>query len=179
MSHKHHRKGTLEHELRRDTPSIANVPLPQFRDKQHAHEFAQGVRALARSAQTETEDRRRFHPEGPDKPARTRRGTVARMVIAGVSSPKDRKAFAAAQRARRESQRFSAFGSSAMRVGDAPSRSTKSNLGNARVRFQSRSRVWICVKRKIRREIMHALKLAGSSRVSRQPRRNMYSGIAC
>lgn len=174
-----HKKHTLEHELRRDAPSIANLRLPKFESKQQVHEFATSARALARSAKSEPEDRRRFHPEGPDKPARTHRGTVARMTIAGVSSPKDRKAFAAAQRARRESQRFSAFGSSPFAVGEAPHRSARRNRVPARVRFQSAKHVWICVRRKIRKEIMHALKKTGKAVVRRQPRRNMYSDITC
>lgn len=180
MARRHkHNKNTLEHELRRDAPSIANLKLPKFETKQQVHEFATRARALARSAQTEPEDRRRFHPEGPDKPARTRRGTVARMSLAGVSSPKDRQAFAAAQRARRESQRFSAFASSGVAVGDAPQRSAPRTVRTGRVRFQSAKHVWICVKRKIRKEVMHALKIAGTHRVTRQPRRNKYTDITC
>lgn len=176
---KKHRSDSLEHEMRREAPSFANVSLPHFETKQHAHEYAERARALARSAQSEPEDRRRFHPEGPDKPARTRRGTVARMSIAGVSSPKNREAFAAAQRARRESQRFSAFGLSGVGVGGLPPRSKNRTALNARVQFQSPKHVWICVKRKIRKEIMHALKFTGKSVVRRQPRRNMYSDIKC
>lgn len=178
MARKHHRKHTLEHELRRDPPRIANLQLPKFENKQQVHEFAERARALARSATSEPEDRRRFHPEAPNQPPRTKRGTVARMVIAGVSKPKDREAFAAYQRARRESQRFSAFASSPFAVGELHThRSTKPRV-NTRLKFKSAKHVWICLRRKMRREVMHALKIAGSRHL-RQPRRNMYSDITC
>lgn len=180
---RHHHRHSLEKLLQRDAPSIANEPsLLDRKTQQTTRERirstplrAQDSRARLTSQLSETEDRRRFHPEAA-KPPRTKRGAFAKYAPAAVSSPKARNASSAEPR--RGSIRFSAFRPSAVAVG-VPRRSMQEHLPS-RLSFKSAKHVWVCVKRKMRKEVIHALKLAGHrGGRTRQPRRNMYSDIVC
>lgn len=44
--------------------------------------------------------------------------------------------------------------------------------------FHAPHRVWICIRRRIRKQVLHAFGIAGS-RGLRRPRRNQWSGVFC
>lgn len=175
MARHRHRHDSLDHLVQRDAPSIANRRLLD-RNSSARQLVRPANRATEHRSRSEPEDRRRYHPLGPDKPARTKLGGVARIATLGALTHRKPEVSKANQLLR--DQRFSASRFSAVAVGEAPSRSNKSNLPS-RVQFQSAKHVWICVKRKTRKEVMHALKKTGYGRKKRQPRRNMYSDVAC
>ena len=50
---------------------------------------------------------------------------------------------------------------------------------SARVGFEVPSRVAVCIRRKQRKEVIHALKLTGKGAGARFRRRNIWSGIVC
>ena len=92
------------------------------------------------------EDRRTFHPEGPNRPARS------------LSSSRHR-----------------------LRVPKTPSRyqySLKKSYVPHEIGFVDPERVLVCVRRRQRRQVMHAMKKAGK-RGQRRPRRSYYSSVSC
>lgn len=96
------------------------------------------------------EDRREFHPEGDFRPAR---GFVYPRHRLVVSVP------------RQEPSRLPDTFTPAVPVG---------------VAFKAPRQVAICVRRKQRREVLHAVGKTGrGSRFHRAPRRNIYSEIRC
>lgn len=99
----------------------------------------------------EFEDRRLWHPEDPISPARS--FTTSRHRLSLVDSP-SRYQYSLKKNYRNLNQ-------------------TK-----ARISFVDPHRVLVCVRRKVRKEVMHALRHAGRSG-QRKPRRNAYSSVSC
>lgn len=97
------------------------------------------------------EDRRTFHPEGLSRPARLFSQPRHRLTLV------DKKPFLNPDRFAKLRQ-FSG---------------TK-----ALVAFEQPSKVLICVRRQIRKEVLHALNKSGKSG-QRSPRRNYFSEISC
>lgn len=100
------------------------------------------------------EDRRTWHPEGINRPARLFHAPSARFRQ--IERPYRRPNEAV------RSAAFTAFKS----------------FAPAGIAFQNPSRVLICVRRNIRREVLHARGVAGRSGL-RPPRRSWSSGISC
>lgn len=63
-------------------------------------------------------------------------------------------------------------------IGVSRSAKNKSRRFPFAVGFKSPSRVYLCVRRKVRREVMFAKSGAGSRRM-RRPKRNYYSDVRC
>lgn len=99
---------------------------------------------VPRAAFMEVSDRRRFHPEGVDRPAVMLSGSpVARLV-----------------------------------VGPDVKRGPRRGVLPWTLAFANPSRTMICVRRRERREVIHALGVAGSHGL-RPPSRNWTSDIVC
>lgn len=98
------------------------------------------------------EDRRQWHPEGATRPARSFSSPRHRLVAHSRSTQKNPDRFAS------------------VRAFPASTFST--------VAFAAPSRVLICVRRQIRREVMHAMGHAGKVG-QRRPRYSEYSSISC
>lgn len=96
------------------------------------------------------EDRRLWHPEGDYAPARSFSKPRHRLVVPKVSDS-------------RASSRSLAI---------------KPLFPSAKIGFAAPKKVLICVRRRIRKQVIHALKKAGR-RGQRRPRRNFYSSISC
>lgn len=88
---------------------------------------------------SEFEDRRRFHPEGKDRPATNFRGITARLNVAGIPILK-------AHRPEGKVYNFHTEGYQPVPW----------KLG-----FVSPERVLVCVRRKIRQQVLHAIGIAG------------------
>lgn len=91
------------------------------------------------------EDRRRFHPEGSGRPAKTFRAISARFKVGGITLAKARRPEGSVWDARSQGYEPLPF----------------------KIGFVEPSRVLVCVRRKIRREVIHALginKLRGLGR---------------
>lgn len=101
----------------------------------------------------EAEDRRLFYPDDLYSPARTRSGSQSYRLVAGTSPARKKNV-----------SRYSGF--------DRPSSVPW------RVGFASPSRVMVCIRRKIRRGVMHALGYAGKTGF-RRSHRNYYSSVRC
>lgn len=98
---------------------------------------------------TEVEDRRTFHPLGPTRPAR-----------------------------------FSTGGPSSLTLRDKPKAGRfKTPFGHsqtkATVAFDDPGNVLVCLRRKRRKEVLHAMKRAGKGGRQRRHRRNTHSAIRC
>lgn len=100
------------------------------------------------------EDRRTFHPAGRQRPA------------AGFFMARHRLRVVNTARA-----------STAPYLGDSPSTETFSPVVPIGVGFVAPRQVAICIRRKSRREVMHAKGYAGGK--VRRPTRNEYSGVIC
>lgn len=96
----------------------------------------------------QTEDRRTFHPEGSARPARSRFQSFHRLEVTSPRLDPWRDYF-----------------------------STPRSLPTT-VAFKSAPNVLVCVRRKIRKEVLHAIKKAGR-RGQKAPRRSAYSDIQC
>lgn len=104
------------------------------------------------------EDRRRFHPEKATQPARTTSGHP-------VKPHKPKLAVTAVKRGP-----------------DGRPMKKKITLRSipSRLQFAAPKRTIICLKRKIRKEVLHALQRTGRGHGSRRrPKRNAYSQISC
>lgn len=107
---------------------------------------------------TPIEDRRTWHPEGSWRPARSFNQSRHRLVVGTVGPQRNVNGSAS----RRLSTRFSF---------QSPP---------AAVAFGRPDSVLVCVRRKMRREVMHALQKTGRGRGrQKRPRRNWTSGISC
>lgn len=100
------------------------------------------------------EDRRQFHPEGDYAPARSFNKSRHRLVV------RPARAVAKASRSFKSPELFT------------PKFVTSS------VYFDAPKRVLVCVRRKIRKQVMFALKKAGRAGQRRQ-RRNEFSDVYC
>lgn len=96
------------------------------------------------------EDRRTWHPEEPFQPARSSR-RVSDSFVTAIARPTKRKA---------SGRPFSL-------------------LTPDKFRFAVPDKVLVCVRRKQRREVLHALKKTGKGSRSRFRRRNYNTEVAC
>lgn len=124
--------------------SEAYVLSPYDADRQMRFDFEGALRAL--------EDRRTWHPEGPQRPARSLRGSQHRFVVASDPSPK-----------RRVSSSRVEFFSPSVPVG---------------VGFEKPREVALCVRRQQRREVLHARRKTGK-RGQKKPVWSYYSRVRC
>jgi len=97
---------------------------------------------------SEIEDRRNYHPSGVTSPARSFSRPQHTLVTPGPKNPD--------------------------RVGN----SIRSSTLPSAVAFQAPTKVLVCVRRHIRKEVLHALQKTGKSGQKR-PRRSYYSDIHC
>lgn len=102
------------------------------------------------------EDRREFHPQGKQRPARSFNSFHHRLRVAGI--PIVEVARPAGYQQNFITDNFEAL--------------------PYKVGFVQPKRVLICVRRKIRREVMHALKFAGGTG-QKKPKYNHYSSVSC
>jgi len=115
------------------------------------------ARIVRPSVLRQLEDRRTFHPQGPRRPA------------AGFFLPRHRLRIPAP---RRSVTVATAPGWGMPTLPTPETFSLPYQIG-----FQAPRQVAVCVRRKVRREVIHARGIAGS-RV-RRPRRTEYSGVTC
>lgn len=145
---------------RRVTNSNANrrLPLsgddryelsPYDRSRQMSFDFGSALRAL--------EDRRTWHPEGPDRPFRSYKSSLHRLVVGPVSPPRRR----ASRLSRTRDFQREAFSTVPARIG-----------------FERPRSVAVCVRRQQRKEVMFATRKAGRSG-QKKPRWNHASRISC
>lgn len=95
------------------------------------------------------EDRRTFHPAGPYRPAFSVPRISARVVVPRISA----------------------------RPGLVGAKARTPKL--YQLSFQVPAKVALCVRRKRRKEVLHAKGVAGSKKRMRAPRRNYWSSISC
>ena len=114
------------------------------------------VAPRVRTLLQELEDRREWHPEGASRPAR------------GLASPRHRLRWVA-----RASERGTSGGVSRGFL-DVSMSSVPIGVG-----FVAPKQVAICIRRKQRREVIHALGKAGRGVRRRKPTRNFYSEVIC
>lgn len=126
----------------------ADVLSPYDASRQLSFDFEGALRAL--------EDRRTYHPEGPFRPARGFFSPRSRLVASPYPKPRPMP---------RNKDRFGRLRDSWKSV-------------PAYVAFEVPRQVAICVRRKIRREVMHAFKKAGK-RGQKRKRLNWYSKVRC
>lgn len=111
----------------------------------------------------EIEDRRHFHPEGKERQATDFRGLRVRFRVAGIPIAKAKRPEG--------------------RVWDA--RTQGYDPLPWRIQFERPERVLLCVRRKIRREVMHAFaggmgaKLGKLTHLFRKPKYTKYSTVRC
>lgn len=109
------------------------------------------IRHTSPTAYREIEDRRTYHPQRAQRPARSIDKPVHRLVITkGPEHPPTRK----------------------------PSQAKLSALPH-RVQFQAPKKVLICVRRQARKEVLHALNKTGKGARARQRHQTPYSRIKC
>lgn len=116
------------------------------------------IRSPDLSRLIEYEDRRQWHPEGENRPARSFSQSRHRLTVVDKNYrrqvQKNRDRFAGVRR--------------------FPSQT------RAAVVFKNPDRVLVCVRRNIRREVLHALNKTGRGKgKQRRPRYNVYSKISC
>lgn len=133
---------------RRDNNTIAKRSLPQTLTPFDAARQLDFFRDLK-----PIEDRRTWHPEGKARPARSFDSSRHRLVV-GQAQVKQ-----------------------AVRTGYTKLRHLALQVPKA-VAFQAPEKVLVCVRRQMRREVMHALKKAGK-RGQKSRRWSWYSNISC
>lgn len=141
----------------RDNTSISNHRLRSVSDSLYSQlsplsRLREASTLRLRSLLSEISDRRTFHPLGAFRPALSYAGLRHRLVL----SP-SKMAHKALPRAR------------SFPIHGRP----------AQIAFQNPSRTLICVRRKQRREVLHALKRTGSGGGFQRPRRSWYSSVRC
>lgn len=102
----------------------------------------------------EVEDGRTYFPSPVTPSPRTYRGKPARITI----QPGRARA-----RARKPSSPLGAL---------------QANFGRAQLQFAAPDAVLVCVRRKRRKQVLHAKRIAGRSGL-RKPRRNFWSSVSC
>lgn len=116
----------------------------------------------AASVLGQIEDRRFHHPLGTFRPARTRSGhPVTPHKVKNFTVRPSRVVRGPGGRPMRRRK--------VVRVQTVPSR----------IRFDQPRRVLICIRRKVREEVLHALGRTGRGQKRRDPRRNAHSHISC
>lgn len=137
---------------RRDHSSIANT---------HRLLPSRGVTSPVVTFRTPVDDRRLFHPEAADRPPLS---FGSRIASVGLVEP----------RAPGRTWRSPATRTPSVNKPLRPSSQTKAKIG-----FVGPRSVVVCVKRKTRKEVLHAKKVAGRKGFKRKPRRTWLSNIRC
>lgn len=113
---------------------------------------------------TDFEDRRTFHPQGSQRPARSFNRSIHRLSVAGIPVARAVRPAGSQYDFRSETWKPLPY----------------------RVGFEKPHKVLICVRRKIRKEVLHALSrssgfgsLGKLSKMFKAPKRNEYSSIHC
>lgn len=144
---------------RREVSTIANRRLPvSSRESYYRPPVSNINTSFGFGSLREYEDRRQWHPEGSQRPAR------------GFFNPRHRLTVIDRVHAPRTAERVDA------------SRSFPSLISQTRatVAFADPSRTLICVRRSVRREVLHALRKTGrGSGGSRTDRWTEYSSVRC
>lgn len=100
----------------------------------------------------EVQDRRTYHPEAAARPPLSTSGTRTRLkAVSPLPKPKTQKAYRA-----------------------PVLRTVPHQIG-----FRAPESVLVCVRRKIRKEVLHALRKTGFGKRHRRPRRTRHSNIRC
>lgn len=135
---------------RRDPPQIANQRLTVLTPLVSP--------SNPYSLLSEIEDRRNWHPDGEVRPA------------ASFSTPNHRLQYPEPKKTPRNRDKFGQLRQARVRALPLSSN----------VQFSDSRNVLICVRRKQRKEVMHALKKVGRGKGGRKkPRRNYYSNVRC
>lgn len=129
---------------RRDTSAIANRRLPPLSN------LTRGLSPLLA-----IEDRRTWHPEGAQRPARSFNQSQHRLLVPAVPTRRPQS-----------------------RPGRVGSGYPKLRSPSPVVAFGAPEKVLVCVRRKQREEVLHAKRKTGKSGQKR-PRRSWYSRISC
>ena len=150
MARRRSRSRNSNKSVRRDTSRITNRRLPDF-NQYDLIDFINSYRPG--DSLREVEDRREYHPEGFDRPARSVSRSRHRLVVA--PSP----------------------------IAVSPAFSSPQSVGSPvsvpnGVAFADSDRVLTCVRRSVRKQVLHALGKAGK-RGQKKPRRSAYSDIQC
>lgn len=117
---------------------------------------------------SQVEDRRRFHFDGPRRPALKTSGMPARVVAVDRNRAKPSTWSKVGSPARARSAR-----AQINRFGPQVHSQTKGQLV-----FDAPKHVVVCIRRQRRKEVLHALNKAGKGGM-RPPRRNWLSRIGC
>ena len=137
---------------RRDVSTIANPRLPPVNNR-YVTRLPQSPLLKLRLF----EDRRRWHPEGKYAPARSFSRSRHRLKVGEAPETVRRSG----QTSRRDTRY-------------AP----KLRYPSATIGFTAPSSVLVCVRRNMRRQVLHALRKTGKVG-QRRPRRSWYSSISC
>lgn len=152
---------------RRGTPATTNGHVADRRARaaqfdEYVRLSAAGLKGLPqiklRPDLKAIEDRRTWHPERENRPARSYYEHFHRLVYQ-------------ARKIR-----------SHVRTAMDPSRLLRRAAWNQvphQVAFRNPQSVLVCVRRKMRREVLHALRKTGSGSGRKKPKRNWTSGISC
>lgn len=135
------RKNT--HTDERDTSDIASEPLQKLLRPQIQHTAPvvhPSPTKILKNTLRQIEDRRTYHPQGAQRPARSLERSQHRLVI--------------------------------------PQKKNAPRLSN-RVQFDAPKRVLICIRRKIRKEVLFAKRKTGKGARARRHRRNYFSEVTC
>lgn len=106
------------------------------------------------------EDRREYHPQGSQRPARSFRATNHRLRVVGIPVLRAKRPEGARYNFHKETWDPLPY----------------------RIGFVKPDRILICVRRKIRREVLNAMfggGLGAASKLFKKPKYNEYSSISC
>lgn len=139
----------------RDTPVITNPRLPLNDYVLSPYDRARQLNFDFRPI----EDRREWHPEGPQRPARSLYRALHRLTLVQPEQPSPR-------RPQRRSTGLRNF--------------PGGDYTRATVAFEDAPHVMVCVRRQMRREVLHAFGKTGrGQKKQRRPRRNWLSAVSC
>ena len=148
-------KGKNQNRRRRDISTISNDSLPTPTSRPYDRPSIR-----PRNLLRELEDRRTWHPEGPRRPARGFKSSRHRLALTQQTTRRSPSAKGRGMAALPSFQP-KLYGSPLTKIG-----------------FVEPQQVAICVRRKQREEVLHALKKTGKSGQKR-PKRSYYSSISC
>lgn len=139
-----------KNQRRRDVSTISNRRLPTLPTQTlKTPDYLKPLSLLQ-----ELEDRRQFHPEGRQRPARGFRNARHRLT--------EHKTIT---RRQQPNKKFKTVPTGLQQT-------------THRIGFEQPEQIAVCVRRKKREEILHALKKTGKTGQKR-PRRSYYSSISC
>nr|QJB20444.1 MAG: hypothetical protein [Microvirus sp.] len=152
MSKKHRKRERTDAVSKPQYPITANSVDQAVKNIQRQH-----ARMMAQLLQHQ--DRRQHHPEGRMRPAKLISGT--RIPPHKVQTTKKIKVLRG--------------------PGGRPMKSGRVRLAtlSPRIKFALPHKTAICIRRKIREEVLHALRRTGKGANRRKPHRNRFSGVSC